>query len=67
MFEFCISRTLSPPFFEFNHTFSSCCNSALLRLVGCSVRRARGWGNPEVNNEITEVCPDDEGRTMEQR
>jgi hypothetical protein len=23
----------------------------LLRLIGRSVRRERGWGNPEVNNE----------------
>jgi hypothetical protein len=24
----------------------------MLRLVGCSVRCACGWGNPEVNNEM---------------
>jgi hypothetical protein len=24
----------------------------MLRLVGCSVRRERWWGNPEVNNKI---------------
>jgi hypothetical protein len=23
----------------------------VLQLVGCSVRREQGWGNPEVNNE----------------
>jgi hypothetical protein len=29
----------------------------MLWLVSHSVRRARGWGNPECEQRITEVCP----------
>jgi hypothetical protein len=39
----------------------------LLRLVGRSVRREWGWGNPECQQRITEVCPYVGGRTTEQR
>jgi hypothetical protein len=37
----------------------------LLWLVGRSVRRERGWGNPECQQRITEVCPYIGGRTTE--
>jgi hypothetical protein len=37
----------------------------LLRLVGRSVRREWGWGNPECQQQITEVCPYIRGCTME--
>jgi hypothetical protein len=39
----------------------------MLWLVGHSVRCEWGWGNPECQQRITEVCPYDGGRTMEQR
>jgi hypothetical protein len=37
----------------------------MLWLVGCSVRRERGWGNPECQQQETEVCPYIEGCTTE--